>query len=161
MTLRFSVPKGGRRTSHGHIPQGLDRRQVPGDEHEPRVRRARRLHHRKLLEARRMRPSRQGGKGCSCLPSFPNYLFGGNEAFSNSDEWTQYCRLRFQIRSLFSFLENASHFAEDIVGRALNLKAAPVTIYHLQEKEKRKTQKQEDVHVPNKCAKVPQLGHVG
>ena len=109
MTLRFSVPKGGRRTSHGHIPQGLDRRQVPGDEHEPRVRRARRLHHRKLLEARRMRPSRQGGKRCSCLPSwvllvqkdpppssFPNYmyLFGGNEAFSNSDEWTQYCRLR-------------------------------------------------------------------
>ena len=94
-------------------------------------------------------------------PSFPNYLFGGNEAFSNSDEWTQYCRLRFQIRSLFSFLENASHFAEDIVGRALNLKAAPVTIYHLQEKEKRKTQKQEDVHVPNKCPKVPQLGHVG
>ena len=68
---------------------------------------------------------------------------------------------RFQIRSLFSFLENASHFAEDIVGRALNLKAAPVTIYHLQEKEKRKTQKQEDVHVPNKCPKVPQLGHVG
>ena len=52
------------------------------------------------------------------LPPFPNYLFGGNEAFSNSDEWTQYCRLRFQIRSLFSFLENASfYFAEDIVGR--------------------------------------------
>ena len=45
----------------------------------------------------------------------PSHLFGGNETFSHSDEWTQYCRLSFQIRSLFSLLENASHFVEDIV----------------------------------------------